>query len=175
MVVDQLRIGWYGVLAVEGMALGKAVISHVRNDLQHHLGSNPPLAYADPTSIKETLRNLIRDAGQRELLGRRARDYCVQTHDAQVVARQLSGIYERAGNDPDATELITYFARQHDRQVAHDLEQRSHLLEQTREIRSLERRLASTNQKLDEIKRMLAPLLWLRDRYRSLIGERRSP
>jgi hypothetical protein len=170
LIVDQLRIGWYGVLAVEGMALGKPVISYVREDLQAHLGPEPPIAYANPETIKSTLRDLVSNPDHREQLGRRARDYCVQVHDSAVVARQLAEIYEDSGNDVDPEALVTYFARQHERHLDQERIQRSQALEQLREIKSLQRRLNATNQKLEEVKRMLGPLLWLRHRYRQLIG-----
>jgi len=96
IVVDQLRIGWYGVLAVEAMALGKATISYIREDLVHHLESDMPLAVADPTTLKNTLRTLITDSEARRRLGERGRAYVERVHDADRVAMQLADMYRAA-------------------------------------------------------------------------------
>ena len=43
VVIDQLRIGWYGVLATETMALGKPTIAYIRDDLWHKHGAKLPI------------------------------------------------------------------------------------------------------------------------------------
>lgn len=93
IIVDQLRIGWYGVLAVEGMALAKPVISYVRADLVDELPTPRPLAMADPTTITDVLRNLLQDRGKRQELGRYAREYVEKVHDADVVSGFLEARY----------------------------------------------------------------------------------
>lgn len=65
ILVDQLRIGWYGVLAVEGMALGKCVISYVRKDLEKHLGDEPPIKLANPDTIESSLSDVIHSEEER--------------------------------------------------------------------------------------------------------------
>lgn len=93
VVVDQLRIGWYGVLAVEAMALGKAVVSYVRDDLKHHLPYPFPLAIANPDNIEAVLANLARDHDLVRALGRQGRAYVEQVHDADKIAELLLEIY----------------------------------------------------------------------------------
>ncbi len=133
IVVDQLRIGWYGVFAVEAMALGKAVVSYIRDDLYHHLGDIPPLCNANPTNIKEKLRHLIKDHGKRKRMGERARAYCEDLHDSEKVARQLIAIYEEAEtverfveNIEPLIDYIGYHKRFHDKSIhnVHRLAQR---------------------------------------------------
>lgn len=98
VIVDQLRIGWYGVLAVEGMALGKPVVSYIRPDLVHELvresGDEPPLAVADPGTLAGVLEGLIVDGGLRARLGARGRAFCERVHGAGAVARQLVREYD---------------------------------------------------------------------------------
>jgi glycosyltransferase involved in cell wall biosynthesis len=121
IIIDQLRIGWYGVLAVEGMAMGKAVISYVRDDLRHHLPDPPPLAYADPTTITDVLRDLITDRPKRTALANRGYDFCARTHDARLVAAQLANIYRDARTNPApvdvaaVSDFIAWQKRQIDR------------------------------------------------------------
>lgn len=106
VIIDQLRIGWYGVLAVEGMALGKAVISYIRNDLKHHLGNSPPIALANPDNITDVLRSLIQDKERRIKLGITARQYCEKIHCSEKVALQLIDIYTDAVNSPKPIDLL---------------------------------------------------------------------
>lgn len=111
IVVDQLRIGWHGALAVEAMALGKPVVAYIREDLRHHLGPEPPIAFATPDDVTDVLRSLIGAPEGRRELGQRARAYVERTHDSEVVARQLVEIYRQAKADPRpvAMEAVVQF------------------------------------------------------------------
>lgn len=115
IVIDQLRIGWYGVLAVEAMALGKAVVSYVRDDLRPHLGDDPPLAVANPDTIRDVLRGLIVDVDARRHLAERGRAYCETTHDAVKIARRLEQEYNDAVAQPapvDASAVLELVSHQ---------------------------------------------------------------
>ena len=115
IIVDQLRIGWYGVLSVEAMALGKPVMAYIRADLEHHLGENPPLVNANPDTIYEKLKELILNPDMREEMSVRARKYCEATHDTRRVAEKLLGIYREARNNPrqiDPVVVMDHIMRQ---------------------------------------------------------------
>jgi glycosyltransferase involved in cell wall biosynthesis len=114
IIIDQLRIGWYGVLAVEGMALGKAVISFIRDDLKHHLSYPLPLAAASPETIKDVLRSLLADRAAMQQLGQRARRYAEDVHDAQQVACQLTQIYSSQPRQVDVAAAHEYIQWQTD-------------------------------------------------------------
>jgi len=106
ILVDQLRIGWYGFLSVEAMAMGKAVICYLRDDLLHHFGEDgPPLAVADPNTFKDTLRNLILDKQARRELGMKARAFCEKMHDSRVVARKFMELYEDCEKDANPVDV----------------------------------------------------------------------
>lgn len=94
IIVDQLRIGWYGVLAVEGMALGKAVISYVRDDVVSTFKGMPPVYIANPDNIKERLRQLIVSRELRQQVAAAGHDFCRRTHDLDVVAQLCVEIYD---------------------------------------------------------------------------------
>lgn len=93
IVIDQILIGWYGVLSVEAMALGKAVIAYIRDDLVNEL---PPgiLENANPKTLEAKLRRLIEDADLRRNMGETARAFVQSYHAPEVVARQLQQIYD---------------------------------------------------------------------------------
>lgn len=97
IVVDQLRIGWYGVLSVEAMALGKPVIAYVRPDLISYFNSKCtqiPLVNANPDNFYDKLKELIVDYNLRRNLAEKARNYCEQIHDSKRVAQELVQYYK---------------------------------------------------------------------------------
>ena len=109
IVVDQLRIGWYGLLAVEAMALGKAVIAYIRDDLRHYLPSPPPLKIANPDNLYHVLRGLLEDPDGMARLGRRGRSYVEDVHDARKIARFLTMVYADAdGSAGDPVKISDF-------------------------------------------------------------------
>ncbi|MGI9328481.1 MAG: glycosyltransferase [Pseudomonadales bacterium] len=170
IIIDQLRIGWYGVLAVEGMALQKAVISYVRDDLAHHLGDQPPIAIANPESIKPVLMRLINSQDERSRLAERGRRYCEATHDAKIVAEQLIEIYASPGNAVRPGEAIQFFDVQHTQHLELQAQQAAASRELSRELAIAERKLELTQAHLDSVLTRLAPLIKLRNLSRKLIG-----
>ncbi len=104
IVVEQLRIGWYGVLSVEAMALGKPVLAYVREDLRHHL-PHPPLVMTSPDTVEHDLETLIADPGRRMELSRRARQYVEEVHDSRQVAAQLVDIYRECLRNPKPVDF----------------------------------------------------------------------
>lgn len=117
IIVDQLHIGWYGVLAVEAMALAKPVVAYVREDLRTRLGEEPPLAMAGPHDVEVVLAELLADAGRRQALGRRARGWAEQMHDVRRVAGRLEDLYADvlAGppRTPPDTADLAWFGQAH--------------------------------------------------------------
>jgi glycosyltransferase involved in cell wall biosynthesis len=95
IIIDQLRIGWYGVLAVEGMALGKAVVAYIRNDLRHYLPCPSPVVNANPENIVDVLRYLLSNPQEVQVYGKRGRAFAQDYHDADEVAKALIELYCR--------------------------------------------------------------------------------
>jgi len=105
IIVDQLRIGWYGVFAVEGMALGKPVVAYIRDDLVYHFGEELPLANANPGNIEQVLERLVRSYPERQSLSRRARAFAERVHDSNVVAAKLAEHYREAVRTPRPIDI----------------------------------------------------------------------
>jgi hypothetical protein len=117
IIVDQLRIGWYGVLAVESMALGKATVSYVRDDLNHHVAPYGALANANPHTIKDVLRDLVQNEQHRKRLGAQGRAYCEKVHDSARVASDLVARYRAAAENPQPASIescLNYLLKQRD-------------------------------------------------------------
>jgi glycosyltransferase involved in cell wall biosynthesis len=92
IVIDQLLIGWYGMLAQECMALGKPVCVYLREDLQGYMPSQPMLN-TSIDNLLERLRLLIEDPRLREDLGKRGRKYVEEVHSSDKIARALMDLY----------------------------------------------------------------------------------
>lgn len=88
IVVDQLLIGWYGVFAIECMALGKPVCVYIREDLEKYLPPNA-LVNVSPKNLKEVLRALIENFDIRKSVGMMGRRFVEDTHDAEKIARRM--------------------------------------------------------------------------------------
>jgi glycosyltransferase involved in cell wall biosynthesis len=95
IIVDQLLLGIYGTVSIEGMLMGKPVISFVREDLVDKYPAGMPVFNANPNTIDKVLLRLIRDPDLRHEFGKRGRDYAVQHHDPAKIARQLVTIYNQ--------------------------------------------------------------------------------
>jgi glycosyltransferase involved in cell wall biosynthesis len=97
IVVDQLNAGWHGVFALESMALGKPVVSHLHADVVERsaeaFGVQVPIVPATAGTLVEALRPLVADAALRRELGARGRAYVEQVHDIDRVADRLLDIY----------------------------------------------------------------------------------
>jgi glycosyltransferase involved in cell wall biosynthesis len=99
VVIDQLKIGWYGMLAIESMALAKPVVVHLDADAaaetEEAFGLELPLVRADSSSLENVLAGLVEARESLPELGRRSRDYVERVHAHTTVAAQVLEIYER--------------------------------------------------------------------------------
>ncbi|MEV4774299.1 hypothetical protein [Microbacterium sp. LWH12-1.2] len=92
VVVDQVRIGSYGVAACEAMAAGCIVVGHVsprvREEVERRTGRALPVVESDPLSVETTLRGL---AALSDRSGIRAAgiDFVHHVHDGRMAAAVL--------------------------------------------------------------------------------------
>lgn len=104
IVVDQLRLGWYGVFSIEALALGKPVICYVRPDISSLDSGNIPIVNATPDNIYHVLKDLINDPDKRQILGRKGRAYFERVHDADQVAAKLEKFYALCSKAPEEVD-----------------------------------------------------------------------
>ncbi|WP_229683123.1 glycosyltransferase family 4 protein [Virgibacillus oceani] len=93
IVIDQLRIGAYGFVSSEAMALGKPVICYIRDDLVAKYPKELPIVNANPDTIVEVLKSLIANPLKRNELGKKGRKYVKLYHDAPAAAKKYIEIY----------------------------------------------------------------------------------
>ena len=97
IVIDQLNAGWHGVFALEAMALGKPVVSHLKPDVVERsaeaFGLRVPIVPATAETLLDTLRPLVVDTGRRREHGTAGRAYVERVHDIDVIADRLIDVY----------------------------------------------------------------------------------
>ena len=101
IVVDQLNAGWYGVFAIECLALGKPVVTFLLDEAvrrtEEAYGVEVPLVSATAETLREQLRPLVADAALRHRIGAASRAYAEKLHDIDAIAGRLVELYERIG------------------------------------------------------------------------------
>ena len=99
IVIDQLNAGWYGVLAIECLALGKPVLTYLFDDArawtENAFGIEVPLVNVTADTLQERLGALV-DAGPAEWrrVGDASRAYVEQVHDIERVTDSLVELYD---------------------------------------------------------------------------------
>jgi O-antigen/teichoic acid export membrane protein len=106
IVVDQLNAGWYGLFAIEAMALGKPVVTALHEDAvartESAYGVRLPLVNATKETLVETLRPLVESPEERQRIGEQSRRYVEQVHDADRNAERLIEIYNQVETEAPA-------------------------------------------------------------------------
>jgi len=99
IVVDQLNAGWYGLFAIECMALGKPVVTFLHDEAvrrtEDAFGVAVPLVAATAETLRERLRPLVADASERRRVGAASRAYVERVHDVEQIADRLLAVYSR--------------------------------------------------------------------------------
>ncbi len=99
VVVDQLNAGWYGLFAIEAMALGKPVVTFLHDEAvrrtEQAFRTRVPLVSATAETLREALRPLVADASRRRELGAASRAYVERVHDLEQVTDRLLDLYAR--------------------------------------------------------------------------------
>jgi glycosyltransferase involved in cell wall biosynthesis len=98
LILDQLKAGWYGLFAIESMALAKPVFAFLNEDAVERseaaFGTRVPVVNVTAETLATRLRELV-DAGaeERRRIGEASRAYVEHVHDPDRVADRLLDIY----------------------------------------------------------------------------------
>lgn len=115
IIIDQLLIGATGVLTLEGWALGKPVVVYLREDLFKPFYGEVPAANANPDTITNVLRDLIKDHDWRQELSQKGRKTVEKFHDSKIVSQKCLDIYnnleKKKGKTPKGTADIDYILK----------------------------------------------------------------
>lgn len=93
VVLDQFRVGSYGVAACEAMAAGCVVVGHVLPDVRTHVraatGRDLPVVEAAPDTLEAVLRALAADRSAVLEIGSAGALFVDEVHDGRLSARVL--------------------------------------------------------------------------------------
>jgi hypothetical protein len=93
IVLDQFRLGSYGVAACEGMAAGRVVVGHVLPSVRAHVreatGLDLPIVEATPETIGPVLEELIADPDRMRELGASGPVFIDVVHSGRFSAQEL--------------------------------------------------------------------------------------
>ena len=94
LVIDQILVGFYGMLSIESMAMGKPVICYIREDLWIKIKNECPVYNANPDNLFETLKSILQNPEQLLESQKKSRLYVEKYHDAKKIAKQYLEIFE---------------------------------------------------------------------------------
>jgi glycosyltransferase involved in cell wall biosynthesis len=99
IVVDQLNAGWYGLFAIEAMALGKPVLTFLHEEAvrrtEEAFGVHVPLVATTKETLADDLRALVESPAERRRIGADSRAYVERVHDVDRNADRLLALYAR--------------------------------------------------------------------------------
>lgn len=94
IVADQFTLGIYGVLAVEALAAGKIVVSHVSDAVRERVmtwtGLELPVVEAQVSTLAQVLQGLIADPQRMRVLQEQGAHFASEVHDGRRSARVLA-------------------------------------------------------------------------------------
>jgi glycosyltransferase involved in cell wall biosynthesis len=97
IVVDQLNAGWYGVFAIEAMALGKPVVTFLHDEAvrrtQDAFGLEVPIVGATKETLADVLRPLVASPDERRRIGAASRAYAEEVHGLDRMTDRLLALY----------------------------------------------------------------------------------
>jgi len=97
VIVDQLNAGWYGVFAIEAMALGKPVVTFLHEEAvrrtEEAFGMPVPIVSATKETLVEALRPLAESPEERRRVAAASRAYAEHVHDLERMTDRLLSLY----------------------------------------------------------------------------------
>ncbi|SDK49456.1 glycosyltransferase [Sediminibacillus albus] len=94
LIIDQLHIGSYGLLAVEAMAMGKPVICWISEFMKEKYPKNLPIISANPDTIEAVMKHVFNNQDQLMEIGERGRRYVELHHNMVQNSKELLKIYQ---------------------------------------------------------------------------------
>ncbi|MFI5690943.1 glycosyltransferase [Kribbella sp. NPDC051586] len=98
IVLDQFRIGSYGVAACEAMAAGRIVVGHIAQHVRDRVaavtGLDLPIVDATPDTVEQVVLDLIANPQRGREVAARGPAYVEQVHDGHSSAEALAAFVE---------------------------------------------------------------------------------
>jgi glycosyltransferase involved in cell wall biosynthesis len=97
IVLDQFRLGSYGVAACEAMAAGRVVVGHVtdenRSRVKKSTGQSLPIVESTAADLESVLLDIIHDAEGSRAIARAGAAYVAEVHGGRFSASVLEELF----------------------------------------------------------------------------------
>ena len=94
VLIDQLIIGWYGIVAVEAMSRGTPVISYIRKDFEDYVNNNNiPIINANPKNIKYVIKKILDESINLTEYKKKSLNFVKSFHLSKNVFEQYKKLY----------------------------------------------------------------------------------
>lgn len=80
ILIDQMVAGWYGLISIESMALGKTTVCYLRNELFNYI-PDIPIINLNPDNLAGGLKKLIDEKEKLSDYGKEGRKFAEKYHD----------------------------------------------------------------------------------------------
>lgn len=80
ILIDQMVAGWYGLISIEAMALGKTTVCFLRDELYNYI-PDIPIINLNPDNLAEGLKKIILEKDKLQEYGKAGREYAEKYHD----------------------------------------------------------------------------------------------
>lgn len=104
VVADQLVVGWYGMFALEAMAMEKPVLCYLRSDLEELYQTaglleqgETPIVRCSPETVKDTIRELVVNRHELPRIGKLSREFVLRHHSLESVGTVFDMINREIG------------------------------------------------------------------------------
>jgi hypothetical protein len=95
IVIDQLVLGLYSVMAVQGMCAGRVVVAHVADRVRERIGRDLPIAEATPETLTTVIERLISERDEARSFAIRGTSFAHDVHDGRRSAGVLAPFFDR--------------------------------------------------------------------------------
>jgi glycosyltransferase involved in cell wall biosynthesis len=89
VVIDQMRLEGYGVLACEGAALGRVVVGHLGDVVRSRVGGDVPILEASPDALGDVMERILDDRDSVRAIAAEGPGWVAECHDGRTAARVL--------------------------------------------------------------------------------------
>lgn len=90
IVIDQLALGSYGVLALQGLSSERLVVGHVADHVRARVPGPLPIVEAAPEGLAEVLDELLSDRSSHQDLAAEGRRYVERCHSGRLSAERIA-------------------------------------------------------------------------------------
>jgi hypothetical protein len=86
LLVDQMLVGFYGLIAIEALALCKPVVCYIREDIWNTIKKDCPIFNSNPDTLYNDLKQILDTPQQLKERSKMSREYALRYHDSKKIA-----------------------------------------------------------------------------------------